>query len=76
MRGTGRRTGRLLAQQAERELEVELRVLVVLVVGQRAAERPGRVEQEAEPLAREVVALAEEAASRAQGLAASRGKKT
>ena len=31
---------------------------------------------EAEPLAREVVALAEEAASRAQGLAASRGKKT
>ena len=28
---------------------------------------------EAEPLAREVIALAEEAASRAQGLAASRG---
>jgi len=30
---------------------------------------------EAEPLAREVVALAEEAASRAEGLAASRGGK-
>src|SRR2546423_10470830 len=44
----GRR--RLLAEQPQRQLQVELRVLVVLVVRERAAERLRRKEQEAQPL--------------------------
>src|SRR5262249_35951231 len=50
MRRAAAGAGRLLLEQAERQLEVELRVLVRLVEGQRASELSRREEQEAQSL--------------------------
>src|SRR4051795_9456550 len=52
MRCAAARARGLLLQQAERKLEVELRVLVRLVERQRAAELPRREQEEAQPLTR------------------------